>query len=118
MALFFDAGWFDQRLAAMRLSRADLGRVLGIGPADVEALFKDQREVRPEEIALLAGLLGAHPSDIVERAGIQGPPRGARAAAPAGEEAVLRRLEAIETRLGRIEALLLSPGAQRSGGKP
>jgi hypothetical protein len=59
MALFFDAAWFDARLAERGLTRATLAAVGGLSEADLELLFKDQRELSPGEVVIFAELLGA-----------------------------------------------------------
>src|SRR5690242_5196814 len=45
MALFFDTEWFDARLAAAHLSRADVARALGLSQGEVDEVWKDQREL-------------------------------------------------------------------------
>jgi transcriptional regulator with XRE-family HTH domain len=113
MALFFDQQWFNERLAAAGLSRAELARALGLDEAQLEELWKDQREVRERDVRMLALLLRASEKEIRTRAGVQGPPVGAErraearraTAAPEGE-AVEARLDRIEARLAAIEKLL------------
>jgi len=113
MALFFDSAWFDRRLAENGLSRADAARALGLGEAQVDELWKDQREVLPAYVQRLALLLGASEDEVRKRAGVQGPPMALRgqagagpAAAPAAESRLAVRLDDIEARLARIEAAL------------
>jgi hypothetical protein len=92
MSLFFDAAWFDGRLAARKLGRADLCDRLGLDAAGVEALFANQIQPSPTHIAVLAETLGADEVEIGLRAGV-----AARAEAEGGETSA---------RIGRIEARL------------
>jgi hypothetical protein len=49
MALFFDSGWFDSRLAAARPKRADVGAALRLSEtelADIKALLVKLRARR------------------------------------------------------------------------
>lgn len=94
MALFFDADWFDSRLAAAGLSRADLGRVLGLSESQMTDMWKDQREISAHEVMLMSALLGASTEQIAKHAGISTPvPR------PESNDTLHR----IEARLARIE---------------
>jgi hypothetical protein len=98
MALFFDARWFDERLAERGLSRATLAAVCGIGGDEIALLFKDQREMSSREVALFAELLGASPAEVADRAGI---PTRAPTVDP-----VEARLRALEARVAALEAAL------------
>ncbi|HEX4859919.1 MAG TPA: helix-turn-helix domain-containing protein [Rhizomicrobium sp.] len=90
MALFFDSEWFDQRLAALGLTREAVGAALGFSPEEIAEIWKDQRELRAEHVRLLAALLAVPAKEIAHRAGVSTPlPR-----------------EDIETRLARVEAEL------------
>lgn len=73
MALFFDARWFDERLSERGLSRAVLAAAAGMSPADVDLVFKDQRELSAREVAVFAELLGETPATVADRAGISTP---------------------------------------------
>jgi transcriptional regulator with XRE-family HTH domain len=97
MALFFDADWFDARLQALGLSQGDVATALGLTAEQIRDLWKDQRELRAQDVRLLAALLGARPAEVAERAGISTPiPR---------EQP--DELAALSARMERIEALLL-----------
>lgn len=99
MALFFDAAWFDQRLAERGLTREVLAAASRLSAADLALVFKDQRELSADEVALFAELLGVTPAEIAHHAGVSTPvPR------PAG--GLEQRLAAIEARLERLEALV------------
>jgi len=96
MALFFDAPWFDQKLAKLGLVRATVAAALGLSEGDVVEIWKDQRELKARDVIVLANLLGASPEEIAHRAGISTPvPR------PSSDP-----LRAIEERLARIEEKL------------
>ena len=111
MALFFDAEWFDARLAANSLSRSDVARALGIDDGDVALFWKDQRELSAREVGLLAALLGATPHEIAGRAGVSTPvPRSAPVDSAAVSEAlgdIQDRMTRLERALADVKALLL-----------
>jgi ribosome-binding protein aMBF1 (putative translation factor) len=73
MALFFDAAWFDAKLASAHLSRGDLAQALGLTDAQIVEMWKDQRELSAQQVSVMAGLLGVHAREIAERAGISTP---------------------------------------------
>ena len=98
MALFFDQEWFDERLAATCLTRDNVAAALGLSRRDVDEIWKDQREVTPNQVAMLARLLDVPAADIVSRAGVATP-----APPPAGEAGFANRLAEIDARLTRIE---------------
>ena len=103
MALFFDAAWFDARLEDRGLSRATLAAVCGMPETEIDLLFKDQRELKPLEVALLAELLGATAAEVADRAGVS-------TRAPATDP-VEARFRALEARIAALEAAL----AKREG---
>lgn len=96
MSLFFDGAWFDQRLASLGLSRATLATALGISPAVLEEIWKDQRELSAHDVDIIAALLASTGEEIAEHAGISTP-------VPHGE---VRSLSDIAARLDRIESAL------------
>jgi hypothetical protein len=78
MALFFDAPWFDAKLARRSLPRETLARALGLSEEELAEMWKDQREVTAQHVAVLADLLGVTPQDVADHAGISTPvPRAA-----------------------------------------
>lgn len=99
MALFFDAEWFDARLAERHLRREDLGAILGLDPAATAELFKDQRELKAADVAMIAALLNVPPAEIADHAGISTP-------VPKAENSIEARLGAIEARLDEVLRLL------------
>lgn len=102
MALFFDQDWFDGKLKAKGRTRDDVAASLRISRSEVDEIFKDQRELSPNEVTMLARLLGEPPSDVVSRAGIA-TPMPAAPASSSDNAAVLARLEEMDQRLIRIE---------------
>lgn len=102
MALFFDARWFDARLAARGLARADAGRVLGLDEAGLRELWKDQREVTPRDVMLLAALLGEDAAEVARRSGVS--TRAPGEADPLAAMAL--RVERLEAQVARLQAAL------------
>jgi uncharacterized protein YceH (UPF0502 family) len=92
MALFFDAPWFDAKLAERGLSRAVMAAVAGLTEAELALVFKDQREVSAGQVASFAELLGASAAEIATRAGVSTP-------TPATD-----RLAVLERRVAALEA--------------
>lgn len=95
MALFFDQAWFDAKLAERHLKRGDLGAMLGLDETGIAEVWKDQRELKAADVALIAALLNLPPVEIAQRAGISTP-------VPVEGSAVERRLAAIEAKLDEI----------------
>ena len=73
MALFFDAPWFEAKLAERGLSRAAMAAVAGLSGADLALVFKDQREVSAGQVAAFAELLGVPAAEVADRAGVSTP---------------------------------------------
>ena len=103
MALFFDAQWFDERLAGRGLSRAALGAAAGLSETEVAAVFKDQRELSAGQVAIFAELLGETAADVAAHAGISTPVPGASDAAQR-IAALERRVAALEAEVARLRA--------------
>jgi transcriptional regulator with XRE-family HTH domain len=116
MALFFDADWFDAKLASLSLTRSDAARVLGLDDAAIVLLWKDQRELSARDVAVLAALLGVAAEEVADRAGTSTPvPRTvsdnpAALAAQPGD--ITERLARLERTLAEIKALLLEMRAR------
>lgn len=98
MALFFDAEWFDARLAQRGLTREALAAVSGMSAADLVLAFKDQRELSAAEVAVFAEMLGATAAEIALHAGVSTP-------APTGDD-LKARVADLEARVARLEALV------------
>jgi transcriptional regulator with XRE-family HTH domain len=111
MALFFDSAWFDAKLAAVHLSRADLARALGVSETGIAEIWKDQRELSAQDVSILAALLGAPANDVATHAGISTPvPHTAEANDVSGSLAAMsERLDRVERLLIEMKALLLDP---------
>ncbi|MFY8210332.1 MAG: DNA-binding protein [Caulobacter sp.] len=95
MALFFDAAWYDQRLAERGLTRGILAAVAGMSEGDLALAFKDQRELSMREINAFAELLGVSAAEAASRAGV-------RPAPPSDRD----RIAALEARVAALEAEL------------
>src|SRR5262249_32821186 len=100
MPLFFDADWFDARLAERWLDRNALAACAGIDKRELERLFTNERAPTAEELQAFARLLSADIVEVTLRAGV-----AARAAAPEGETTATR-IEDIEARLDAVDAWL------------
>jgi transcriptional regulator with XRE-family HTH domain len=105
MALFFDSAWFDARLKAAGLTRADAAAALGLSAEQISDLWKDQREVSAGDVRILAALLAASPVEVASRAGVSTPVPKDVPADALGEFA--ERLARVERALAEIKALLL-----------
>jgi transcriptional regulator with XRE-family HTH domain len=97
MALFFDSEWFDQRLAALGLTREALAAALGFNAEEIAEVWKDQRELSADHVRMLAALLGVPAKEIAGRAGVS---------TPVPREDVETRLARVEAELAAIKALL------------
>lgn len=104
MALFFDTAWFDARLAASHLSRADLARALGLSDSEIAEVWKDQRELSARDVTTLAALLAVAPREIATHAGVSTPTPQAESGPSSAE--ISARLERMETLLQEIKTLL------------
>ncbi|HEX3700784.1 MAG TPA: helix-turn-helix domain-containing protein [Phenylobacterium sp.] len=104
MALFFDADWFDARLAERGLSRSVMAAASGLSEAELALAFKDQRELSADEVGRFAELLGVTAAEVAARAGVSTP-------VPGDAGGLEARLAALERRVAAVEAQLdaLSP---------
>src|SRR4051794_39105424 len=102
MALFFDAQWFDQRLAERGLTREALSAAAGLSPADLALVFKDQREISAAEVAVFAELLGVTAMEVASHSGVSTPVPGQAAGAEAKIAALERRVAALEAEVARL----------------
>lgn len=105
MALFFDHEWYDARLAERGLDRPALAAAAGLSAAELDLVFKDQREIGPAELAVFAEMVGVSRGEAASRAGV-----GAHAA-PLDP---VTRLEARVAALEAQVAALLAAEAARS----
>ena len=98
MALFFDAPWFDAKLAERDLSRGVLAATAGLREDELALVFKDQRELSAGQVAAFAELLGVTAAEIALHAGVSTPvPREDPLAA------LERRVAALEAEIARLK---------------
>ena len=102
MALFFDAPWFDARLAERGLSRAALAAVAGLSDDELALVFKDQRELSAGQVAAFAELLGVRSAEVADRGGVSTPAPAALTQTQARIAALEHRLEVLETEVARL----------------
>jgi hypothetical protein len=100
MSLFFDADWFDARLAERWLDRGALAACAGINNSQLEQLFTNQRAPTSRELEAFSKLLSAGLVEVTLRAGV-----AARSAPPQGDTSSTR-IEDIEARLDAVDAWL------------
>jgi hypothetical protein len=101
MSLFFDADWFDARLAERWLDRHALAACIGADVSGLKSLFTNERAPSPEELQAFATLLNADLGEVTLRAGV-----ASRAAPESGETSSSTRIEDIEARLDAVDAWL------------
>ena len=99
MALFFDAAWFDQKLSERGFSRRVMAAAAGLSDADLTLMFKDQRELTAQDVAVFADLLGSSPDEIARHAGVSTPRLGQTPEARIAD--LERRVAALEIHLTR-----------------
>jgi hypothetical protein len=99
MSLFFDALWFDARLAERWLDRASMAACAGIDAHELERLFANERATTAQELQAFATLLSTDLVEITLRAGV-----ALRPAAEGGGAST--RIEDIEARLDAVDAWL------------
>lgn len=97
MALFFDKEWFEARLSAVHLSRADFALALGLNETEIAEVWKDQRELSARDVSLMAALLNVPAAEIAKRAGISTPVPRENTLAD-----LVARLERIEQKLDEL----------------
>jgi transcriptional regulator with XRE-family HTH domain len=105
MALFFDSDWFDSRLAALGLGRADIGAALGFNAEQISEIWKDQRELSGGHVRTLSALLGVPAAEIADRAGVSTPTP--KDIASGEMDQIGERLDRIERTIAEIKALVL-----------
>jgi hypothetical protein len=103
MALFFDAEWFDARLAERGLSRGVLAAAAGMSRAEVDLAFKDQRELSAGEVAVFADLLGVPAGEVADRAGVSTPTPGQASPVEGRLQGLERRVAVLEAELARLQ---------------
>lgn len=105
MSLFFDAEWFDAKLATRRLDRTALAIAAGLEPAELHRIFINERAPSAEELGIFANVLEADLVEVTLRSGV-----ASRAEAPVSDDSndriasIEARLDAIDTWLSEFEA--------------
>lgn len=107
MALFFDSGWFDEKLSERGLSRAVMAAAAGLSADELALVFKDQRELSAGQVAAFAELLGVAAAEVADRAGISTPNPAASSPTDAKLAALERRVAALEAEVARLMRLSL-----------
>ncbi len=100
MALFFDQEWFDKKLKQAGRTRDDVAAALRLVRAQVDEIWKDQRELTPQEVGILAELLHEAPAAVANKAGVSTP---VPTASKTGDAALMAKLAEMDERLTRIE---------------
>jgi hypothetical protein len=95
MSLFFDADWFDAKLAERGLDRAALAIAAGLERTELHRVFTHERAPTIEEMDVFASVLQTDLLEITLRSGVA--PR----AEPSADTS--DRIEDIEARLKAID---------------
>ncbi|MGF1456435.1 MAG: hypothetical protein ACFB6R_13800 [Alphaproteobacteria bacterium] len=69
---YFDAEWFDQRMAALSLTHGDIAQRLGVTKDVVWATWRGDRALTGDQPRILAGMLGVSEVEVRRRAGLAG----------------------------------------------
>ncbi len=104
MALFFDADWFDARLAERNLDRAALAAAAGLERAELHRIFTNERAPTPEELTTFATVLAATLVEVTLRSGVANRDANPEAGAEDRIESIEARLDAIDNWLKEFEA--------------
>lgn len=99
MSLFFDAEWFDAKLAERSLDRTALAAAAGLERSDLHLVFTNERAATAAELAAFAGVLKASIVEVTLRAGV------ATRAPPQADDPTAR-IDDIEARLDAIDSWL------------
>lgn len=100
MALFFDARWFDAKLAERGLSRADMAVAARVCVNDLTLMIKDQMEVTSDQIAAWAALLDQDIAETANRCGVSPPVQAIQSEA--------QRVTYLEARVATLEGQVLA----------
>ena len=101
MTLFFDAEWFDARLAERKLDRGALAECAGLERTELHRLFTNERSATPDELSAFAKLLDADLVEVTLRSGVS--ERAAEGDASARIESIEARLNAIDEWIAELE---------------
>ncbi len=64
-----DTKWFNERLAAQKMSRRNLAALIGLDPSAVSLMLRGRRGVKPGEVIQIAKILGNSSFEVLERFG-------------------------------------------------
>lgn len=103
MAIFFDAPWFEAKLAERGLSRAVMAAVAGLSEADLALVFKDQREVSAGQVTVFAELLGVPAAEVADHAGVSTPQPKTEEPKDDPIAELERRVAALEAEIARLK---------------
>lgn len=104
MALFFDAAWFDQRLASRGTDRIGLAVATGIDRGELHSIFSNERSPTIEELREFARVLGTDLLEVTIRSGVAVRESAPGAAPEDRIESIEARLDAIDNWLAEFEA--------------
>lgn len=104
MALFFDADWFDAKLAEKGLDRTALAVAAGIERTELHAIFTNERAPTAEEMNTFAAVIGASLVEVTLRCGVATRDASPEAGAEDRIENIEARLDAIDNWLKEFEA--------------
>lgn len=104
MSLFFDADWFDAKLAERGLDRAALAVAAGLERAELHRVFINERAPTAEELSTFATVLEADLVEVTLRSGVATRTAGPDAGAKVRIEDIEARLDAIDDWLKEFEA--------------
>lgn len=103
MSLFFDADWFDAKLAARGLDRGALAEAAGLERSELHLLFTNERAASAAELNAFAELLEAKLVEVTLRAGIAARAADEDAGADDRLASIEQRLDAIDDWLAELE---------------
>ena len=63
--------WFKQKLAERKLSQRQLAKLMGLDPAAVSLMLRDQRKMTNEEAHFIASTIGVPVTEVLRQAGIE-----------------------------------------------
>lgn len=106
MSLFFDAVWFDAKLAERGLDRAALAIAAGLERGELHAVFSNERAPTAVELEAFARVLQADLIEVTLKSGV------AAREAPPPDADTSNRIEDIEARLDAIDTWLAEFEAQ------
>lgn len=99
MSLFFDADWFDARLAELGLDRGALAVAAGLTREDLHQIIINEREASAAELSAFATVLRVDVVETTLRSGVA-------TRTPIEVEGSDARLDDLDARLDRIDRWL------------